>query len=794
MVQFQARKWRAVVYPAIVLFLLTSGLAGQDSPSSPSPTVTIVVNSGPTPTPVALVGGMSQQVATNMTASATFDPASVPYLGSLSGPTWQWRFVSATVAGTADGTPQEAPQGSCTTSFMDPNAATTTLNATFSQAGWWVVTVAAAATYTDEASNIWSGEAYQDIAVVVVVSSTSGVSVLPQKSAICAGGIANAVHLTDVMIVVMDASGNPVSMQTVALSVDEGQLSANSAMTDSTGVCWVTLTSSTITQNAAGNVRTGTITGTYQGSSGTGSVVYEAPTLLLACGPDWIVENETCNLDAYASYQTNGVPGHRVAFTIVGAWDALDNPIPLPLVVPPDYNQPTSPESYTDSDGKAPNTYIGGPLPATLLVRAEDQDVKNPPDGPKPKDEKGVHVKKNDKKAVIKVQTGQKGVIGDEVPSTKANVRVHFVTPKFASDIDGPNDPTNWKTRLWLEADTSGVAFADNFEWQFDGTGGNTVRDQPAQCTVLRDSARKVSVKLVNKKTMIADDTMHVWVVWATITAKKSAAVRQMEAKPRFKKDDGTIENAPAVAPRSDWLFIASIEPTTILDTNTDIPELTKAFSAYPPLSPDGGANIYTHIYEGLPLDKSADRRWDMSRQIRAKILSPNTGKSSFEIISGKFYDGLAAANKLIEDYPADSSFFRHTIGTDDILTDSQKNNPYVAKPDFIELTSGQAKKVRIEKGQLASIDGPTMPVIRKDAGIQGNKVECRIQFREFVRLQIGASAAQNYHNWYRISDYKLWRMHAVLERGANAFAIVPASCEIAEDNEGFTKPNDPQP
>ena len=56
--------------------------------------------------------------------------------------------------------------------------------------------------------------------------------------------------------------------------------------------------------------------------------------------------------------------------------------------------------------------------------------------------------------------------------------------------------------------------------------------------------------------------------------------------------------------------------------------------------------------------------------------------------------------------------------------------------------------------GILKSADGPTFPVVRDAGGHQGDTIEWRFQFGEFLRLQIG-------NKWFRVSNFVDWRYHA---------------------------------
>jgi hypothetical protein len=81
--------------------------------------------------------------------------------------------------------------------------------------------------------------------------------------------------------------------------------------------------------------------------------------------------------------------------------------------------------------------------------------------------------------------------------------------------------------------------------------------------------------------------------------------------------------------------------------------------------------------------------------------------------------------------------------------------------------------------------DTPTNPVFIRAAGDANDTVEFRLHFREFVRLQIGKSAEPGYRNWYRVSDYTLWRHVGKVKKNPVQWWIDDGS--VAEkNNEGW--------
>jgi hypothetical protein len=62
--------------------------------------------------------------------------------------------------------------------------------------------------------------------------------------------------------------------------------------------------------------------------------------------------------------------------------------------------------------------------------------------------------------------------------------------------------------------------------------------------------------------------------------------------------------------------------------------------------------------------------------------------------------------------------------------------------------------------------------------------VECRVQFGEFVRLQIGDSATQGYKNWYRISDFFASKTHIKYKKAAGG--MIDNGSFQTLDNDGY--------
>lgn len=218
----------------------------------------------------------------------------------------------------------------------------------------------------------------------------------------------------------------------------------------------------------------------------------------------------------------------------------------------------------------------------------------------------------------------------------------------------------------------------------------------------------------------------------------------------------------------SEWKFVATIEPASILEADNDVPELRGGNT-----QPVPGAAM-KHIITGKELKEGADKKWDVSRQIRVRFKDPVIPSSAFDkSAEGKLYDGLPADNIVQIEYPDPDS----AIGTDDTGTHDEDNNPY----SDTEVLPGTTEN--LPKGKIGSHDTPVFPVFIDAPGNNGAKLEAQFQFGEFVRLQIGDKADAGYKNWYRISDFALWRHDAKLKKAGGTWVDDGSVAETNNNN-----------
>ena len=130
--------------------------------------------------------------------------------------------------------------------------------------------------------------------------------------------------------------------------------------------------------------------------------------------------------------------------------------------------------------------------------------------------------------------------------------------------------------------------------------------------------------------------------------------------------------------------------------------------------------------------------KWDISRQIRQKVVSAPSGWTSSDWLPPPcWYTDVLT-------YPAND-----IIGNDDAGTGDEDNDPYTA-PDV---------------GKLKSVDEPASGA-KHAAGNLDDTLELRLHFREFTRLELDST-------WYRMSDFFEWRFHQNLKKVAISEAAV---------------------
>jgi outer membrane protein OmpA-like peptidoglycan-associated protein len=225
-----------------------------------------------------------------------------------------------------------------------------------------------------------------------------------------------------------------------------------------------------------------------------------------------------------------------------------------------------------------------------------------------------------------------------------------------------------------------------------------------------------------------------VWVIWSStnVTATRN---------PTTPASAGSL----AITAGIDHTF--RIQPAEII-TDADRPALNGARTAAVP-----GAAL-THVVSGNTLANGATNKWDASRQIQMKILNPHLyAVAQLPPVTGHMWTGQPVTIATPENYPANGA-----LGNDDTHTGDETNDPY---------SNG---------GVCTATDDPLM-LLANGTGSNGNTFETRFQFHEFLRVNLDGQ-------WYRASDFSLWRLHAKFRRAAGAWANNGSS--FARDNAGF--------
>lgn len=287
---------------------------------------------------------------------------------------------------------------------------------------------------------------------------------------------------------------------------------------------------------------------------------------------------------------------------------------------------------------------------------------------------------------------------------------IHFVTPQGSGDVT---------LTAVITPDTPRMR--SKITWE----GATPVAGNPLSATVPKIGWAKNEVKIKIGGLLQAD--IRVWVIWATIAVTDIAIAYSAPVNLAGAGVGGFITGG--------YNFFHSIHPTSVI-TDVDRPDLSGPNVTPPP----GGL----HPLTGVPLSGGANRKWDNSRQIRAKILNPN---------------GLANTAFAQPAPVAVAAFPVSDIeGNDDRTPNEENNNPY---------TNG---------AMLQGVDTPGMG-IDHSAGADGNTWERRIQFREFARVELAGT-------WHRFSDFFPWRIHMKWRKTGGKW--VDNGTNKATDNAGF--------
>jgi hypothetical protein len=345
--------------------------------------------------------------------------------------------------------------------------------------------------------------------------------------------------------------------------------------------------------------------------------------------------------------------------------------------------------------------------------------------------------------ATINPGTGQAGTTGDVVKSVKGNAGTkHYVSPKKAADF------------VVVKAAVTGakVAFDKAFTWGVGGVAGTNTDERK----VARDAtgAGPTTLTIIRKSDLVVVDTMNVWIVWATWSGETKNRVPLAVKNGKLKPQIGAV--APGFYVSSYWTFQVTIAPASILDVTKDVPALNGASTKPVP----GATN--RHVATNQVLGGGPTFAGICRGNCESAICFLRCGREIF-------LRHLASFGRACQTRTWSQQTIRRTKlkGMMTPRLGRRTITPIDAtglfwKPNGVNVLN--------PLGAMSNVDRPTVPQFIHSAGANGDTAEQRNQFREFARLQIGDSAAAGYRNWYRISDYYLWRQHGKLKKVAGSW------------------------
>jgi hypothetical protein len=198
-----------------------------------------------------------------------------------------------------------------------------------------------------------------------------------------------------------------------------------------------------------------------------------------------------------------------------------------------------------------------------------------------------------------------------------------------------------------------------------------------------------------------------------------------------------TFLNGTGFGARATVNFTATVRPPRII-TDADRPDLS---GVNPTAVPDSGIHLC-----GSALAGGANRRWDITRRFRQRVLNPAG------LVPPAPNPACFWTNQLA--FPANNA-----EGNDDTHTGDETNNPYA------------------NAGVLTSRDTPA-DFVNDAQGSVSDTLEIRMHFQEFARLDLGGA-------WHTISPPQPWRFH-LRARNLPILGWVNNASTSALDNAGF--------
>jgi hypothetical protein len=334
---------------------------------------------------------------------------------------------------------------------------------------------------------------------------------------------------------------------------------------------------------------------------------------------------------------------------------------------------------------------------------------------------------------------------GDYVDSVFEGGERHFVTPKWAQDIDGEfNKKVVVKAGGLSAADISPTVLDGNnqpvtnpdqkLEWLVSPADAGTLDPaDPTKFIVDRETARHVVVSIVPKGAAASGAAkLNVWVVWCEMAATLSGTPKFVNALGNVSARIGN--NAFDAGAGVRWT--ATIKPIDLV--TGDRPSLESQEQV--PVIGDGGGVASQDAEDG---SGAAFSGWDMTRSITVRVWKTN---SLLQVPENPINSADISFQK--KDYPTN-----HVQGNDDSRVDDEDNDPYVLGESPVGTVMSEDFTET-----LVPDDKRAIGQVHPSGPYNGDKVHLKYWYRDFVRLQIG-------RHWYRVSDHGMWRFHFFLER-----------------------------
>lgn len=326
----------------------------------------------------------------------------------------------------------------------------------------------------------------------------------------------------------------------------------------------------------------------------------------------------------------------------------------------------------------------------------------------------------------------------------KAKPKDRFVSPKGNGDAA-------------LQAVLDPADSCDDITWEADGATITSPAVGNDKCTakVSRGTSAKIPVRIKSGGDTLWEGV--VWIVWANLSITNQEDP-EVEATARGKTHRKVLIQQALDMRLETVNFEAEISPAEII-TDDDRPVLDRGWRQGE--VPGGNQK---HVGNGRRLSGGVNYPWDMSRQIRARVINPHLyTKNDFGARDGTYYDNQPAPDSTPVLYPEgdEDVALVNPIGNDDANPFFQENNPYRATG----------------RGTLTDSDSPSRGMY-DSVGQDGHAIEQRLHFRQFARLKLDDT-------WYRISDPLLWKVHFKFVKVNGKWTKDNAS-EFATNNDGF--------